>query len=208
MAYNFCVVQRLSDGKYLTNTGGWDNLNFTDNYSKARFYYSDADDVSDYIGGYPIGDYRVIEYWMPGSPTSNRPFSNSTVLGNFMGSLYSANSVIVNAVDYRGVYDRCVVTTTDDYNGFLADWNIAGGVGGYLVITDSQNDNYGFRGTIPASEVSGMPRDYFDGFWAMAITNTNSTTTSSGYRRIVFSGVFSSAPYSGEEFKYVFTGGK
>lgn len=206
MAYNFCVVQRLSDGKYLTNTGGWDNLNFTNNYSKARFYYSDADDVSTHISGYPIGDYRVIEYWMPGNPNTNRPFSNATVLGNFMGSLYSANAVVVDSVSTKNGYDRCRVQTTDDYNGFLADWNVARGIGGYLVLTDAQNSRYGFRGTVPAMEVRGMPSDYGEGWWAIGISSTNSTTTSSGYRRIVFAGVFSSAPYSGEEFKYVFVG--
>ena len=123
-----------------------------------------------------------------------------------MGSLYSSNAVVVNAVNYRGAYDRCVVTTTEDYNGFLADWNVAKGMGGYLVLTDAQNSNYGFRGTVPAMEVRGMPSDYGEGWWAMAITSTNSNTASGGYRRIVFAGVFSSAPYSNEEFKYVFVG--
>jgi hypothetical protein len=205
MAYNFCVVQRLSDGKYQTRTGGWDTLDFTSNYSNARFYYSDADDVSQYISGYPGGDYRVVEYWMPGKPSGNRPKSNATILNNFMGQLYSANSVTIDSVSTKYGFDRCRVQTVDDYNGFLGDWNIAGGRNGWLIFTTEQVEPFGIQGVIPAAEIRGMVSDYTGrDYWAMSIRSTNSSPGSSGYRRIVYNGGFSEAPFSGLDVPYVF----
>lgn len=205
MAYNFCVVQRLSDGKYQTRTGGWDTLDFTSNYSNARFYYSDADDVSQYISGYPGGDYRVVEYWMPGKPSGNRPKSNATILNNFMGQLYSANSVTIDSVLTKYGFDRCRVQTVDDYNGFLGDWNVAGGRNGWLIFTTEQVEQFGIQGVIPAEEVRGMVSDYTGGgYWAMAIQSTNSNRSSAGYRRIVYNGGFSEAPFTGIDVPYVF----
>ena len=205
MAYNFCVVQRLSDGKYQTRTGGWGTLNFTNNYTNARFYYSDADDVQNYITGYPVGDYRVVEYWMPGSPSNNRPKSNATILNNFVGDLYSANSVVIDSVLTKYGFDRCRVQTTEDYNGFYADWNVAGGRNGWLIFTTQQVEQYGFRGVIPAGEVRGMVSDYANGeYFAMAIQSTNSNPTSAGYRRIVYAGGFSEVDFRGLDVPYVF----
>ena len=204
MAYNFSAVQRKSDGKYLLMNNTWGTLDFTANYTTARFYYSDADDVSAFVTSYPGGEYRVVEYWIPGTPGSNRPKSNSTVLGNFMGSLYSANEVTVDSVENRGTFDRCVVQTTAQYDTFLADWNTAGGRGGYLLVSIEDIENYFFQGWLDPSRVKGMPGDYFEGFGAIPIASTNSDTRSSGYRRIVYSGAFSEQPFSGINMKFVF----
>ncbi len=206
MAYNFCAVQRKSDGKYLQTNGTWGTLDFTSNYTSCRFYYSDADDVANYITSYPGGEYRVIEFWIPGSTSSNRPKSNATVLGNFQGALYASNEVTVDAVDYRGRFDRCVVQTVAEYNTFLADWNTAGGRGGYLLVSIDDINVYGFQGWMDPSRVAGMPEDYFSGFGAIPIVSTNSNTTSGGYRRIVYGGAYSDAPFSGINMKFVFAG--
>jgi len=204
MAYNFCAVQRKSDGKYLQTNGTWGTLDFTSNYTTCRFYYSDADDVANYITSYPGGEYRVIEFWIPGSPNANRPKSNSTVLGNFQGSLYSANEVTVDSVDYRGVLDRCRVQTTENYNTFLTDWNTAGGRGGYLLVSVDDVVAYSFQGWEETARIPGMPEDYFEGFVAIPIASTNSTTTSGGYRRIVYQGAFSDRAFTGINMKFVF----
>ena len=204
MAYNFCAVQRKSDGKYLQTNGTWGTLDFTSNYTTCRFYYSDADDVANYITSYPSGDFRVIEFWIPGSPNANRPKSNATVLGNFQGSLYSANEVTVDSVDYRGVLDRCRVQTVENYNTFLTDWNTAGGRGGYLLVAIDDIDNYAFQGWVEPSRIEGIPAEYEGGYGAIPIASTNSNTTSGGYRRIVYSGAFSDVPFSGINMKFVF----
>ena len=93
MAYNFCAIQRKSDGKYLQTNGAFGTLDFSNNYTRARFYYGDPDDVSNYVSGYGGGDYRILEYWMPGDSGRNKPFSDETVIGNFLGSPGGANKV-------------------------------------------------------------------------------------------------------------------
>ena len=97
MAYNFCAVQRKSDGKYLQINGTFATLDFTRNYSNARFYFGDNDDVSNFLSSYGSGDFRVIEYWMPGDSSSNKPLSDATVLNNFLGSPGGANKVKISS---------------------------------------------------------------------------------------------------------------
>lgn len=160
MAYNFCVVQRLSDGKYQTRTGGWDNLNFTNNYTNARFYYSDADDVQNYITNYPVGDYRVVEYWMPGKPATNKPKSNSTILNNFMGSLYSANTV---PGDLGG--DRFVTNDATDRNAIST--GLANRLVVWLVFSEEQIGAGRIEGALPGAEVGGA--SYPDSFYLQII---------------------------------------
>jgi len=104
MAYNFCAVQRKSDGKYLQINGTFATLDFTSNYSNARFYFGDNDDVSNFLGSYGSGDFRVIEYWMPGDSSSNKPLSNETVLNNFLGSPGGANVVKINTWDRNDAF--------------------------------------------------------------------------------------------------------
>jgi hypothetical protein len=157
MAYNFSAVQRLSDGKYLCVCGDWRTLDFTSNYTAARFYYSDADDVSNYIGGYPVGDYRVVEYWMPGSTSTNKPFSNNTLLGNFAGSLYQANSMTIDSA--RGE------TFTSTSQAFINAVNaaLANRVIPYLVFTQAEVDSYGVVGAVLGNKVAGAstPTSYY-----------------------------------------------
>ena len=202
MAYNFSAVQRISDGKYLLNTGEWGTLDFTSNYTRARFYYGDADDVSNFLSSYPSGDYRVIEYWMPGDTKTNLPKSNNTVLNNFLGSPGGANSVTVNAVNYNGSYDRMVVTVAAEYDAFLSDWNANGGRNGFVIFTQSQVDSLGIRGAAPTRDY-GLS-SFGEGFFAAPIASTNSSPRSGGYRRIVWSGAYASTSYSGQVFQFAF----
>ena len=149
MAYNFCVVQRLSDGKYLDANGSWRTLDFTSNYSMARFYYSDADDVANYITGYPVGDYRVVEYWMPGKQNVNPPKSNNTLLGNFLGSLYSANDVTIDT--HRG--DSFTSSTTIFQTSF--NDSVRNRERMWLVLSEAEVATYGVEGAEPGSRIAG-----------------------------------------------------
>lgn len=207
MAYNFCAVQRVSDGKYLLNTGEWGTLDFTSNYTSARFYYSDADDVAQHITGYPGGEYRVVEYWMPGKPNTNLPKSSSTLLNNFQGSLYAANSVTVDSVNYRGNVDRMVCKVQSEYDAFLSAWNSNGGRNGWIMMTTTQVENLRIVGAAPARDLRIFDAVYND-YWAVGIQSTNSNPASGGYRRIVWSGVFQEGAigFSGETFQWVFAG--
>jgi hypothetical protein len=205
MAYNFCAVQRVSDGAYLLTSGEWGTLDFTSNYTNARFYYSDADDVAQHITGYPSGEYRVVEYWMPGDPQSNLPKSNNTLLNNIQGSLYGANSVTCNSVNYRGNVDRMVVTVQSQYDAFLSAWNSNGGANGYVMFTQSQIDSLRIIGATAARDMRIFDSVYND-YYAVGIRSTNSNTASSGYRRIVWSGAFveGAVSFSGQSFQWVF----
>lgn len=157
MAYNFSAVQRLSDGKYLCVCGDWRTLDFTSNYSAVRFYYSDADDVANYITGYPIGDYRVVEYWMPGSTSTNKPFSNNTLLGNFAGSLYQANSMTIDSA--RG--ETFTSTSQAFINAVVAA--LQNRVTPYLVFTSAELGTYGVEGASLGSRIPGAstPTSYY-----------------------------------------------
>lgn len=201
MAYNFCAVQRISDGKYLLANNTFGTLDFTSNFTTARFYFSDADDVNNYLGSHPGGDYRVIEYWMPGNSSSNLPKSNQAILNNFQGSPYSANVVTVDSVEYKGALDRMVVTEDAEYTDFVSDYNNNGG-GGFLLFTQTQVDNFGLQGAVPASEL-GLDEAYKDLF-ATPIASTNQTPSSGGYRRIVMEGAFFESPFTGESVQYTF----
>ena len=149
MAYNFSVVQRLSDGKYQCTCGDWRTLDFTSNYSSVRFYYSDADDVSNYITGYPNGDYRVVEYWMPNTQNSNPPKSNATLLGNFQGSLYQANGVTIDSQS-RDIFTSSTQIFINAMNDALRNRQMM-----WLVLTEDEIGNYGFRNFVPGAEVRG-----------------------------------------------------
>jgi hypothetical protein len=205
MAYNFCAVQRVSDGAYLLTSGEWGTLDFTSNYTNARFYYSDADDVAQHITGYPAGEYRVVEYWMPGDPQSNLPKSNNTLLNNIQGSLYGANVVTCDSVNYRGTVDRMVVTVQSEYDAFLSAWNSNGGTNGWIMFTQDQIDSLRIVGAPSARDFGFFPSVY-DNYFAVSVRSTNSTTTSSGYRRIVWYGAFTegAASFSGQQFQWVF----
>lgn len=207
MAYNFCAVQRVSDGTYQLNNGTWGTLDFTSNYTSARFYYSDADDVAQHIQGYPAGEYRVVEYWMPGTPQTNLPKSSNTLLNNFQGSLYSANVVTCDSVNYRGTVDRMVVTVQSQYDDFLSAWNSNGGAGGYIMMTASQVETLSIVGAVPARDLRIFDAVYND-YFAVGIRSTNANTASSGYRRIVWNGVFQEGAtgFSGQSFQWVFAG--
>ena len=201
MAYNFCAVQRISDGKYLLANNTFGTLDFTSNFTTARFYFSDADDVQNYLGSHPGGDYRVIEYWMPGDTGRNLPKSNSTILNNIQGSLYSANSVTADTVFFNGSYDRVVVTDATQFTDFASDYNNNGG-GGYLLFTQTQVDTYGLQGAEPARAV-GLDAAY-DGLFAVIIRAVNQSTRSGGYRRIAFEGAFFEQSFTGESIQFAF----
>lgn len=157
MAYNFCVVQRLSDGKYQDANGSWRTLDFTSNYSMARFYYSDADDVANYITGYPNGDYRVVEYWMPGNQNSNPPKSNNTLLGNFLGSLYSANAVTIDSIRGDFFTTSTTIFQTDFENASRNRERM------WLVLSEADVATYGVEGAIDGTEVGGalQPSEFY-----------------------------------------------
>lgn len=202
MAYNFTAIQRISDGKYLLATGEFGTLDFTSNYTNARFYYSDADDAANYLSSYAGGDYRIIEYWIPGAPASNKPKSNSTILNNIQGSLSSANAVTSDSVDYRGSLDRIVVRDETQYSEFQSAWNANGGLNGYLLFTQDQVNNLALQGAQEAA-VFGLG-DAFSDFFAVNIRSTNQSPNSGGYRRIVMNGAFFEAPFTGEAIQWTF----
>ncbi len=202
MAYNFTAIQRISDGKYLLATGEFGTLDFTSNYTNARFYYSDADDAANYLNSYAGGDYRIIEYWMPGKPSANVPKSNNTLLNNIQGSLYSANSVLSDSVLYRGQVDRIVVKDATHYTEFVNAWNTNGGQNGYLLFTPTQVNTLGLQGAYEASRF-GLGDAYSD-FFAVNIRSTNQSPNSGGYRRIVMNGAFFESEFTGETFQWAF----
>lgn len=202
MAYNFTAIQRISDGKYLLATGEFGTLDFTSNYTNARFYYSDADDAANYLNAYPGGDYRIIEYWIPGRPDSNLPKSNNTLLNNIQGSLYSANAVLSDSVNYRGSNDRIVVRDATQYTEFQNAWNANGGANGYLLFTQDQLDTLALQGAQEAVRF-GLGDAYSDLF-AVNIRSTNQTPTSGGYRRIVMNGAFFESEFTSQTFQWAF----
>lgn len=157
MAYNFSAVQRLSDGKYQCTCGDWRTLDFTSNYTAVRFYYSDADDVANYITGYPVNDYRVVEYWMPGSTATNKPLSNNTLLGNFAGSLYQANAVTIDTVrgeTFTSTSQNFINAVNDALRNRLTPW---------IVFSQAEYDTYRPAGAIGGSKVPGAssPSSYY-----------------------------------------------
>ncbi len=202
MAYNFTAIQRISDGKYLLATGEFGTLDFTSNYANARFYYSDADDAANYLSSYPGGDYRIIEYWIPGIPQANVPKSNNTLLNNIQGSLYAANAVLADSVDYRGQFDRIVVRDATQYTEFQNAWNTNGGQNGYLLFTQDQIDTLALQGAQESARF-GLG-DAYSEFFAVNIISTNQSPNSGGYRRIVMNGAFFEAPFTGETFQWAF----
>ncbi len=202
MAYNFTAIQRISDGKYLLATGKFGTLDFTSNFTNARFYYSDADDAANYLNSYAGGDYRIIEYWMPGKPGTNVPKSNNTLLNNIQGSLYSANAVTVDSVNYRGTIDRMVVTDATQFTEFQNAWNANGGGGGYLLFTADQVGSLGLEGALEASRL-GLDSVYND-FFAVSVRSINQSPRSGGYRRIVMNGAFFNVDFTNEVFQWTF----
>ena len=161
MAYNFSAVQRISDGKYQCVCGDWRTLDFTSNYTAVRFYYSDADDVANYITGYPVDDYRVVEYWMPGSNSTNFPKSNNTLLGNFQGSLYQANSVTIDTQS-RDVFTSTSQAFINAMNDAIRNRQIM-----WLVLSEAEVATYGFRNTVPGAEIAGALQP--DAFYVQVI---------------------------------------
>jgi len=158
MAYNFTVIQRVSDGKYLGTNGTFQTLDFTSNYTSVRFYYSDADDAQQFVDSYAPGDYRVVEYWVPGEPSSNRPKSNATLLNNFQGSLYRANSVTISD------QSRDRISTGDNEFNIQASEHIESrAVGVYLVLSEEDLDTYGIRGAVIGERIrnASEPTKYY-----------------------------------------------
>lgn len=156
MAYNFCAVQRKSDGKYLQTNGDFATLDFTRNYSSARFYYGDPDDVSNYISGYGGGDYRILEYWMPGNSALNKPFSNETVIGNFLGSPGGANKVKIGSWRRSDVFtidtsDPATATFNTDAQNALNNWKVI-----ILGFNESQYVTAGYPEVMPPEEYAGV----------------------------------------------------
>lgn len=161
MAYNFSAVQRLSDGKYQCVCGDWRTLDFTSNYSAVRFYYSDADDVANYITGYPVDDYRVVEYWMPGKTSTNPPKSNNTLLGNFAGSLYAANAVTIDTQS-RDIFTSSTQAFINAMNDAIINRQAM-----WLVLSEAEINTYGFRNFVPGAEVRGALQP--DAFYVQVI---------------------------------------
>jgi hypothetical protein len=186
MAYNFSAIQRKSDGKYKCVCGDWRTLDFTTNYTAVRFHFGDDDDASQYASAYGEGDFRVIEYWMPGEPGGNKPFSNETVIGNFLGSFYGANRVTIDALIEGNIFSTSTTVFREDAQTAFENRQSI-----FLVFTESEVNTYGIEGTLRGSDLRGatMPSNYylnigfFDG-------------------RYYYLDGFASVDFTGESFQY------
>jgi len=154
MAYNFSAIQRKSDGKYKCVCGDWQTLDFTSNYTAVRFHFGDDDDAAQYASAYGSGDFRVIEYWASGDPNTNKPFSNDTVIGNFLGSFYGANRVTIGTFIEGFLFDTSTDAFRQDAQTAFANRQRI-----YLVFTPDELGTYEIEGALLGRDLAGATMD-------------------------------------------------